>query len=198
MVGVDEETDLALLKVSGATLSPLPLGDSDTLRPGQLVFAFGSPLGLDNTVTMGVVSAVGTAARARRPDGLHPDRCPDQSGQQRRPARGRRGQGRRHQHAHPLAGRRQRRARLCRAEQHRAVDLRTAEGPRPRAPGHDRRAGAVDHARAGRGAAAAAGLGRFRGRRRRGRPRRQRAVCSSATSSSRSTASRSRTAGSST
>lgn len=59
VVGVDEETDLALLKVSGATLSPLPLGDSDTLRPGQLVFAFGSPMGLDNTVTMGVVSAVG-------------------------------------------------------------------------------------------------------------------------------------------
>jgi serine protease Do len=59
VVGVDEETDLALLKVNGATLSPLPLGDSDTLKPGQLVFAFGSPLGLDNTVTMGVVSAVG-------------------------------------------------------------------------------------------------------------------------------------------
>jgi serine protease Do len=59
VVGVDEETDLALLKVSGATFAPLPLGDSDTLRPGQLVFAFGSPLGLDNTVTMGVVSAVG-------------------------------------------------------------------------------------------------------------------------------------------
>lgn len=59
VVGVDEETDLALLKVSGATLAPLPLGDSDTLRAGQLVFAFGSPLGLDNTVTMGVVSAVG-------------------------------------------------------------------------------------------------------------------------------------------
>jgi serine protease Do len=59
VVGVDEETDLALLKVTGVTLPPLLLGDSDTLKPGQLVFAFGSPLGLDNTVTMGVVSAVG-------------------------------------------------------------------------------------------------------------------------------------------
>lgn len=59
VVGADEETDLALLKVTGVTLAPLSLGDSDTLRPGQLVFAFGSPLGLDNTVTMGVVSAVG-------------------------------------------------------------------------------------------------------------------------------------------
>ncbi len=67
VVGVDEETDLALLKVSGAVLSPLPLGDSDALRPGQLVFAFGSPLGLDNTVTMGVVSAVGRQLEADDP-----------------------------------------------------------------------------------------------------------------------------------
>lgn len=67
VVGVDEETDLALLKVSGATFSPLPLGDSDALRPGQLVFAFGSPLGLDNTVTMGVVSAVGRQLEADDP-----------------------------------------------------------------------------------------------------------------------------------
>lgn len=67
VVGVDEETDLALLKVSGAALSPLPLGDSDALRPGQLVFAFGSPLGLDNTVTMGVVSAVGRQLEADDP-----------------------------------------------------------------------------------------------------------------------------------
>ncbi|HUU36210.1 MAG TPA: trypsin-like peptidase domain-containing protein, partial [Vicinamibacterales bacterium] len=59
VIGVDEETDLALLKVGGAAFSALPLGDSDALRAGQLVFAFGSPLGLDNTVTMGVVSAVG-------------------------------------------------------------------------------------------------------------------------------------------
>ena len=59
VAGVDEETDLALLRVAVTTLPPLPIGDSDTLRAGQLVFAFGSPLGLDNTVTMGVVSAVG-------------------------------------------------------------------------------------------------------------------------------------------
>lgn len=67
VAGVDEETDLALLKVTGATFVPLPLGDSDTLRAGQLVFAFGSPLGLDNTVTMGVVSAVGRQLEADDP-----------------------------------------------------------------------------------------------------------------------------------
>lgn len=59
VAGVDEETDLALLKVEASGLTALALGDSDSLRAGQLVFAFGSPLGLDNTVTMGVVSAVG-------------------------------------------------------------------------------------------------------------------------------------------
>lgn len=69
VVGVDEETDLALLRLdpAGLTLAPLPLGDSDGLRPGQLVFAFGSPLGLDNTVTMGVVSAVGRQLEADDP-----------------------------------------------------------------------------------------------------------------------------------
>jgi serine protease Do len=68
VAGVDEETDLALLKVdAGTPLSALPLGDSDTLRAGQLVFAFGSPLGLDNTVTMGVVSAVGRQLEADDP-----------------------------------------------------------------------------------------------------------------------------------
>jgi len=67
VAGVDEETDLALLKVQAAGLAALPLGDSDTLRAGQLVFAFGSPLGLDNTVTMGVVSAVGRQLEADDP-----------------------------------------------------------------------------------------------------------------------------------
>lgn len=59
IVGQDEETDLAVLKVEGNDLPALTLGDSDTLRQGQIVFAFGSPLGLDNSVSMGIVSAVG-------------------------------------------------------------------------------------------------------------------------------------------
>ena len=59
IVGIDSETDLAVLKVNEKNLPALPLGDSDALRQGQLVFAFGSPLGLENSVSMGIVSAVG-------------------------------------------------------------------------------------------------------------------------------------------
>jgi serine protease Do len=59
IVGVDDETDLAVLKVEEKNLAALPLADSDALRQGQLVFAFGSPLGLENSVSMGIVSAVG-------------------------------------------------------------------------------------------------------------------------------------------
>jgi serine protease Do len=65
VVAIDEETDLAVLKVDAAGLPVLPFGDSDALRSGQLVMAFGSPLGLELSVTMGVVSAV---ARQLMPD----------------------------------------------------------------------------------------------------------------------------------
>ncbi len=65
IVGVDRETDLAVLKIEGEGLPALELGDSDEVRQGQLVLAFGSPLGLENTVTLGVVSSV---ARQLRPE----------------------------------------------------------------------------------------------------------------------------------
>jgi len=65
LVGLDRETDLALLSVEGEGLTALPFGDSDSVRPGQLVLAFGSPLAIGQSVTMGVVSAVG---RQRHPD----------------------------------------------------------------------------------------------------------------------------------
>ena len=58
VLGVDTATDLALLKIARSGLPALALADSDKLRQGQIVLAFGSPLGLGNTVTMGVVSAV--------------------------------------------------------------------------------------------------------------------------------------------
>ncbi|MFQ5864481.1 MAG: trypsin-like peptidase domain-containing protein [bacterium] len=58
IVGIDRETDLAVLKIQEKNLPFLQLGDSDELRQGQLVLAFGSPLGLENTVTLGVISSI--------------------------------------------------------------------------------------------------------------------------------------------
>jgi serine protease Do len=65
VVGIDSETDLAVLKIQATDLPHLELADSDQLRQGELVMAFGSPLGLQNTVTFGVVSSV---ARQLRPE----------------------------------------------------------------------------------------------------------------------------------
>jgi serine protease Do len=58
LVGDDRETDLAVLRVPVSGLAALPFGDSESLQPGQLVVAFGSPMGLEGSLSMGVVSAV--------------------------------------------------------------------------------------------------------------------------------------------
>ena len=63
IVGVAREIDLALLKVAVTDLPALRFADAATVRQGELVFAFGSPQGLQDSVTMGVVSATG-----RQPD----------------------------------------------------------------------------------------------------------------------------------
>jgi serine protease Do len=57
VIGVDDETDIAVLRVEERGLVALPFGDSDDLRAGQMVLAFGSPLGLQNSVSLGIVSA---------------------------------------------------------------------------------------------------------------------------------------------
>jgi len=59
VVGSDEQYDVALLKVEAKGLPTVRIGDSNTLKPGQWVVAIGSPLGLDHSVTAGIVSAVG-------------------------------------------------------------------------------------------------------------------------------------------
>jgi serine protease Do len=66
IVGTASDIDLALLKVEATGLRALPLADYDKIRQGELVFAFGSPEGLLNSLTMGVVSAI---ARQPDPDG---------------------------------------------------------------------------------------------------------------------------------
>jgi len=57
IVGVDKRTDVALVKIEGNNLPRLTIGDSDKVRAGEWVVAIGSPFGLANTVTAGIVSA---------------------------------------------------------------------------------------------------------------------------------------------
>jgi Do/DeqQ family serine protease len=59
IVGSDSGTDIALLKVEPDNLTEMPIGDSDNVRVGDFVIAIGNPYGLDNTVTSGIVSALG-------------------------------------------------------------------------------------------------------------------------------------------
>src|SRR5436190_7348392 len=65
VIGEDPDTDLALLRIYAPNLAPLPLGDSKSLRVGQVAIAIGNPYGFQATVTAGIVSALGRSMRTR-------------------------------------------------------------------------------------------------------------------------------------
>jgi len=70
---VDEEVDLAVVKIEGKDLPVAQVGDSDTLEVGQWVLAIGNPFGLEHTVTTGVISAVRKGAGANKEDFIQTD-----------------------------------------------------------------------------------------------------------------------------
>ncbi|MGB7219151.1 MAG: trypsin-like peptidase domain-containing protein [Vicinamibacterales bacterium] len=65
VIGDDPETDLAVLRIDGAPLPWARLGDSRSIRVGQVAIAIGNPYGFQHSVTSGVVSALGRSLRAR-------------------------------------------------------------------------------------------------------------------------------------
>src|SRR5688572_11452812 len=65
VLGDDPATDLAVLRLAARDLPTVLLGDSNGLLVGQMVIAIGSPLGLQSTVSAGIVSALGRSLRAR-------------------------------------------------------------------------------------------------------------------------------------
>ena len=160
IVGLDAETDLAVLKVNHVKLPFLTFGDSDTLRAGQLVLAVGQPVRVAELGLAGRGQRGGAPADAGGADGLRANGCGHQSGQQRGALDRSRRSDRRYQHAPVLAGRHLPRTRVRGASQYRSQRLRAAQATWSRAPRRHRhsranhyavtRRRAAPHPRAGR------------------------------------------------
>jgi S1-C subfamily serine protease len=61
-VGIDKITDVAVVKIDVSNLPTVTLGSAENLQPGEWAIAIGNPLGLDNTVTVGIISALGRSS----------------------------------------------------------------------------------------------------------------------------------------
>ena len=123
IVGIDKATDLALVKVASPGQPPLKWGDSSRTKVAEWVLAIGSPYQLSQSVSLGIISALGRKNLGLLGvRGLHPDRRGHQQRQLGRRARERAGRAHRHQHGHPQHHARGRLSghRVCDPEQPRA------------------------------------------------------------------------------
>ena len=173
IVGMATELDMALLKVDGVKLPALPLATYSNVRQGETVFAFGSPGGLRNTLTHGLVSAV---ARQIDPDSpliyIQTD-APINPGNSGGPLVNTRGEVVGDEHVHHVAVRRQRRAGVRDSERDGAHGVPAVEAVRSVAAPGSRHEPADDHAGHGVRARAGARLRRHRVGRVAGRSRRE-------------------------
>ncbi|RCJ32015.1 hypothetical protein A6770_19415 [Nostoc minutum NIES-26] len=64
VLGADRATDVAVVQIQANNLPAVSIGNSDQLKPGEWAIAIGNPLGLDNTVTVGIISGTGRSSRA--------------------------------------------------------------------------------------------------------------------------------------
>ncbi len=62
VIGVDSRTDVAVIKINEKNLPTIPWGNSDKLKPGEMILAVGNPFGLNHSITMGIISALGRVA----------------------------------------------------------------------------------------------------------------------------------------
>ena len=98
VIGADAKTDVAVIKIDATDLPTVKLGDTvASCASGEWVVAIGSPFGLENTVTAGIVSRQEPRAARRAPSAVHPDRRGGEPGQLRRAAVQHERRGDRHQ-----------------------------------------------------------------------------------------------------